>query len=84
MRFCRSKYMHRNKTCHKDQEQPTKKAKISQEDFNDHAISDEEWDLSQKVAKLEQDVQNVNDKISARNIAVVRKSHGNRDSQNHG
>eukprot|EP00808_Paulinella_micropora_P015957 g34146.t1 len=44
-----------------NQEQPSKKAKISQEDFNDHAISDEEWDmLSQKVAKLEQDVQNVN------------------------
>eukprot|EP00808_Paulinella_micropora_P032205 g17398.t1 len=47
-----------------DQEQPTKKAKISQEDFNDHAISDEEWDmLSQKVAKLEQDVQYVNDRF---------------------
>eukprot|EP00808_Paulinella_micropora_P018680 g57071.t1 len=46
-----------------DQEQPTKKAKISQKDFNDHAISDEEWDMSRKVAKLERDVQNVNDRF---------------------
>eukprot|EP00808_Paulinella_micropora_P023121 g45718.t1 len=47
-----------------DQELASKKAKASQEDYSDNGFSEEEWDLlSQKVLKLDQDVQNVNDRF---------------------
>eukprot|EP00808_Paulinella_micropora_P029957 g79972.t1 len=47
-----------------DQDLASKKAKASQEDYSDNGFSEEEWDLlSQRVLKLDQDVQNVNDRF---------------------
>eukprot|EP00808_Paulinella_micropora_P030299 g64817.t1 len=47
-----------------DQELASKKAKASQEDYSDDGFSEEEWDLlSQRVLKLDQDVQNPNDRF---------------------
>eukprot|EP00808_Paulinella_micropora_P004734 g14118.t1 len=46
-----------------DQELASKKAKASQEDYSDNGFSEKEWDLLQRVLKLDQDVQNVNDRF---------------------
>eukprot|EP00808_Paulinella_micropora_P002370 g68471.t1 len=56
-----------------DPEQPTplKKAKTSQDDY-DHEISSQNWEmLSQQVAKIKQDVQNLNDRFQRENISDV-------------
>eukprot|EP00808_Paulinella_micropora_P002369 g68469.t1 len=66
-----------------DPEQPTplKKAKTSQDDY-DHEISSQNWEmLSQQVAKIKQDVQNLNDRFQRENISDVLENVSQQSSQ---